>query len=221
MAKRRQPPVIPSIVRKGPVRKPKVEFVIACEGKATEPAYLKACVDYYGLGSVRLRVLRERGVPLTVVRLAIAERERLMAEYRRSPDSVSYGFVVWAVFDRDEHPQYDEAIKLAADNNIMIAVSNPCFELWPYLHYIDCNAHIERDALQAALADIAPPYHHKLNPIVDFADLAHRVADAENRAKELELAAARHGTPYGNPTTSMHALVRHVINNGRQQPRNS
>jgi hypothetical protein len=221
MAKRRQPPAIPSIVRTGPVRKPKVEFVIACEGKATEPEYLKACVDYYGLGSVRLRVLKERGVPLTVVRLAIAERERLMAEYRGSPDSVSYGFVVWAVFDRDEHPQYDEAIKLAIDNKIMIAVSNPCFELWPYLHYVDCNAHTERDAMHAALAEIAPPYHHKRNPIVDFTALADRVADAEHRAKELELAADRNGTPYGNPTTGMYGLVRHVINNGRRQPQNS
>lgn len=74
--------------------------------------------------------------------------------------------------------------------------------------------------MQAALAEIAPPYHHKRNPVVDFEPLANRVAEAGHRAKELELIAAHNRTPFGNPVTGMHALVRHVINNGRQQPRN-
>jgi hypothetical protein len=221
MPKRRAAPPIPSIARRGPARQPKVEFVIACEGEATEPDYLKACIEYYGVGAVRLRILKERGVPLTLVRIAVEERERLMAEYRKTPDNYSYGFVVWAIFDRDEHPKYDDAIKLAQENNILIAVSNPCFELWPYLHFADCNAHIERDAMQAKLADLAPPYHHKNHPIVDFQRMAGLVEDAGRRAGELERIANENDTPYGNPTTGMHHFVRSVINNGRRQPNNT
>lgn len=220
MPKRRAAPAVPSITRHGPVRQPKVEFVIACEGVSTEPEYLTACTNYYGVGAVRLRILKEKGVPLTLVRLAIDERERLMEEYRKNPEKIGYGFVVWAIFDRDEHPHFDEAIKLAIEHKILIAVSTPCFEIWPYLHYADCNAHVERDVMQARLAEIAPPYHHKNNPIVGFEDLADRVDHAERRARELERMAKENGMPYGNPTTGMHHFVRAIINNGRRQPDN-
>jgi len=211
---RRQPPALPSLSRKPATRKPKVEFVIACEGTATEPYYLKQCIDYYGAGAVHLRILKQTGVPLTLVDLAIQERERLMENYRKTPEQYSYGFVVWAVFDRDIHPEYEQAIALAQKNNIMLAVSNPCFELWPYLHLSECGNHLHRHDMQAALAKVLPGYHHEKNPIIDFSRIAKNVDVAEKRASVLE----RDAEPFCNPTTGMHRLVRAVINNGKRQP---
>ena len=78
--KKRAPPAQPSLHRRSPIRSPKVEFVIACEGKATEPAYLRECIRHYGAGSVKLRILKETGVPLTLVKLAISEREALLEQ---------------------------------------------------------------------------------------------------------------------------------------------
>lgn len=215
---RRAPPRPPSINRSGPTRAPKVEFVIACEGKATEPAYLRECIRHYGAGAVKLRILKETGVPLTLVKLAISERETLLDSYRRVPDQYSYGFVVWAVFDRDAHPHYDEAIALAKANNILLAVSNPCFELWPFLHFEDCASHMHRHDMQSALARVMPAYHHERQPIVDFNSLVHNVTQAERRARMLEKAAAENNSPFANPTTSMSDLVGAVINNGKKQP---
>lgn len=215
---KRPPPPPPSISRRGPVRAPKVEFVIACEGKATEPAYLRECIRHYGAGTVRLRILRETGVPLTLVNLAIAERKALLERYRQTPGQYSYGFVVWAVFDRDAHPNYGQAIALAQAHNIKLAVSNPCFELWSYLHLSDCRAHTERHEMQGLLSDRMPAYHHERNPIIDFESIVEKVEDAERRAKTLELAAERNNDVFENPTTSIYELVRAVINNGKKQP---
>jgi hypothetical protein len=216
--KKRAPPAQPSLHRRSPIRSPKVEFVIACEGKATEPAYLRECIRHYGAGSVKLRILKETGVPLTLVKLAISEREALLEQYRRTPDQHSYSFVVWAIFDRDAHPHYDEAIALAKANNILLAVSNPCFELWPFLHFEDCASHTHRHDMQAALARVMPAYHHERTPIVDFESLVGEVGRAERRAQALQKAADANDAPYDNPTTSMSSLVRAVIKNGRKQP---
>ena len=49
---------------------------------------------------------------------------------RRSKDSFEENDQVWAVFDRDEHPRFDEAIALCDGHGVLVGRSNPCFELW-------------------------------------------------------------------------------------------
>lgn len=220
MGKRVPVPTLPSLKRPSAIRQPKVEFVIACEGRATEPEYLRSCIEYYGAGSVRLRILRQTGVPLTLVEMAIAEREKLLRQYRSAPERYSYGFVVWVVFDRDVHPNYDKAIELAQQNKILLAVSNPCFEIWPQLHLSECHDHLHRHDMQASLSILMPSYHHDKNPIVDFDVLAKNVDAAEKRALILEQAALTQAGPFTNPTTTMYQLVRAIINNGKSQPKN-
>ena len=36
----------------------------------------------------------------------------------------------WAVFDRDEHPNFDEAVALCDSKSVRVGRSNPCFEVW-------------------------------------------------------------------------------------------
>src|SRR5436309_3458500 len=99
---RRQPP---SLRRRSATRDPKSRAVIVCEGLITEPEYfLSLAREYKALVSIKL--VKGAGVPTSVVERAIIER--------RATASDSAGFGIndqfWAVFDRDEHPQYEQAI---------------------------------------------------------------------------------------------------------------
>ncbi|WP_235203644.1 RloB family protein [Candidatus Magnetobacterium casense] len=42
---------------------------------------------------------------------------------------------VWAVFDKDDFNQFNNAIQITAKNNICVAYSNEAFELWYLLHF--------------------------------------------------------------------------------------
>ena len=66
--------------------------------------------------------------PRTLVNIAKAEsrREELNGE--------RFDFV-YCVFDRDLHPQFDEASKTAQDRGFRLARSWPCFEFWLLLHF--------------------------------------------------------------------------------------
>ena len=75
---------------------------------------------------------------------------------------------VFAVFDRDSHERYFDAlnnaqkISLRNDQNITIefkaVVSKPNFELWLLLHYEDQRAWIERDIVLSKLKSHLPNY---------------------------------------------------------------
>ncbi|MGH3940412.1 MAG: RloB family protein, partial [Pseudonocardiaceae bacterium] len=54
----------------------------------------------------------------------------------------------WCVFDVEwpkNHPNLKQAIQLARDHNIRLAISNPCFELWLILHFEDQTAFLNTD----------------------------------------------------------------------------
>lgn len=52
----------------------------------------------------------------------------------------------WCVFDVEwprHHPHLAQAIRLAEDHGIRLAISNPCFELWLILHLDDHTSFID------------------------------------------------------------------------------
>lgn len=52
---------------------------------------------------------------------------------------------VWVVFDKDDNPDFDEAIALAEKKGLNVAWSNECFELWLLLHFQDLKSGIGRN----------------------------------------------------------------------------
>jgi RloB-like protein len=52
------------------------------------------------------------------------------------------------MFDVDEHPRVPEAIELARVNNIGVALSSPCLELWFLIHFEKQTAYIDRKEAQ-------------------------------------------------------------------------
>lgn len=198
----------------------RVEIVIACEGLVTEPDYLRKCISHYGAGMVRLRVMDDRGVPITLVNLAVAERERLLAKYRKNRDLslVNSCFKVWVIFDKDEH-EVEEALALAAKHKIGVAFSNPCFELWPILHLREYGSQDGRHALQRLLSEHMPSYDHEGDPKVDFDAIKDKFDIAYERALHLNRSREAEGCIGGCPSTTVGELVLKIRQNGRVNER--
>ena len=93
-------------LRRRPARsEPKKLFIIFCEGKNTEPAYLKALRQSFSKALIKVEIVGGVGVPHTVAKSAADRAKRK----KRKLDSYEENDEIWAVFDRDEHPNYSEA----------------------------------------------------------------------------------------------------------------
>ena len=87
------------------------------------------------------------GVPMTVAEKAV-EKAKSLRRGRGRKDSFEERDQVWAVFDRDEHPRFDEAVALCKDKGVGVARSDPCFELWLILHERDYDRPCGRHEVQ-------------------------------------------------------------------------
>jgi len=191
------------IQRRGPSRQPKYRILVVCEGKKTEPGYLKRFQHHVRNPRVHVESLGPAGVPRSVVEAAITGRRVADEDARRQRDENLRWDQVWAVFDIDDHPNVAEAKQLALANDILLAVSNPCFELWAFLHFADQRGHIERTKLRAALQNHLPGYDKELA----FARMHAGYDDAVRRAQELDDAAMRADRAGRNPTTGVYLLT--------------
>lgn len=143
-----------SLKRRGATKDPKTKITIVSEGRLTEPDYFYALARHCGaLVSFDIAFEKGAGVPLSVVETAI---DLLPQMTKRS--NFSRNDSVWAVFDRDQHPHFDEAIDKAVAAGVKVAYSNPCFELWLMLHLCDWDRPMERHSMQHELAKRIPEY---------------------------------------------------------------
>jgi len=191
------------IKRRGPSRQPKYRILVVCEGKKTEPGYLRQFQHHVRNPRVHIEPLGPAGVPVTVVETAIAQRERAEADARRERDDNLRWDQVWAVFDMDDHPNVATAKQLALDNGIELAISNPCFELWALLHLAEQRSHVERSKLRTALQQHLPGYDKELA----FTKVHAGYVAAVQRAQYLDDAAIQVDRPGRNPTTGVYRLT--------------
>ena len=202
----------PSLRRRKPFRDPKRRFVLFCEGSKTEPAYFNAI--RLACSSTMIAVMTHGGVgvPYTIAMRAVqyAREHRLGRHGRDRLNSFEAGDQVWAVFDRDDHPRFKEAVHLCGDHGVHVARSNPCFELWLILHERDYSRPNHRRALQAELNRLRPEYDRHGAKTPDCNNLVLRVRDAERRAERLLINRETAGDPFGNPSTTVGRLTRAI-----------
>jgi hypothetical protein len=176
---------------------------LVSEGEVTEPSYFKRFQHDVRNPRVHVAVAKEHGVPLTVVEVAVKLCNEAQEEAKSQRDENLLWDEVWAVFDVDSHPNLEAAKRMAVQESIRLAVSNPCFELWALLHFRNQPAFIERDKVRAELQIHMPNYDKEL----DFARMKSNYAQAVQRAQELDDEAARHEEPGRNPTTGVRHLT--------------
>ena len=163
-------------------RKIRARILILCEGAVTEPEYFKKFISAFKDRLVRVEIDGQGDVPTKLVERAVKRKGQAdLRAYRQQDDFLRYN-EVWCVFDVDEHSHISEARELARSNEVHLAISNPCFELWALLHFADQTASLDRTAARSLLRRHLPGYRKAL----PFARLHPNYAGAVRRAEELE-----------------------------------
>lgn len=171
------------------------QIVVVTEGKVTEPRYLRAFGRYF---RQPVRIIKASGSPEKIVDRALEEKSNLDLQHD----------TIWVMFDRDDHPQFEQAIKDAQQKGIKIAVSNPCFELWCLLHHQDQDAHIERAECRRLLESYGT--YNRRKKSFEGSVIAEKWSDAEQRARTILLNRQREGNPFGNPSCTVHHLTKRI-----------
>ncbi len=176
-----------------PERSTQPRILIVCEGE-TEKSYFEAFRHERGLNSLRVLV---GGVPRSAVRRALKERE--------SHGPAGEYAMIWVVFDRDQHPNFEDAIESARKSGVSVAWSNPCFELWPILHRSDQTASLTSEQAERQCEELFPQWR-KPKGLYHFCLPDERKACS--RAKKLRQRHKLNASPESeNPSTSVDVLV--------------
>lgn len=187
---------------------PKPRLLIVCEGKVTEPQYFRGFANACQNPRVSLEVIKEVGVPLTVVTTARDQmQEAKKAAVKEKDDNLEYDSV-WAVIDVDEHPNMSDAIQMARDNGVQLAISNPNFELWLLLHFREHPGAQHRDVVKKLLTGFLKDYDKH----VDYKHCEAGYAEAVKRASRLGTCDLQKCLPGPNPSTGVHALTESIAN---------
>jgi hypothetical protein len=203
------------LARKESRHAPYARILIVCEGEKTEPLYFGEIQQEYRLNPANVKIVHPKcTTPLQIVEAAI-ERVKEDKEW-------DYAY---CVFDRDDHPNYDQALQKATANDKKIPMSSgetarliaipssPCFELWLLLHfaYHDSDSHrsLVTDLLDQP--DRLPGYTKGQGD--HFARTKDRLAEAYKNAETLRSERNRHGS-IGVPYTNVDLLVRHLMTLG-------
>ena len=194
-------------------RAPCDRILIVSEGRKTEPQYFDEIRRWFRLPVRNVTALAsELGTnPVQVVQYAKTLFEHGDLKKNIEPRSFER---VFAVFDRDEHGGYFDALcqakaldlKLKNDEKRRIhfkAISSvPCFELWLLLHYEDIRVPIERDEAIRRLKQHIPGYTKGMNNV--FATTHCYLETAIRRAEAL----TNHFNACTGPFTHVAELVR-------------
>ncbi|MBT2411754.1 RloB domain-containing protein [Streptomyces sp. ISL-12] len=173
-------------------------ILVVCGARNTEPIYVRGLLKAVDNRAVEVQIKVCPRDPVSVVRHAAGERARTGDHYAHT----------WCVLDVDDFAHLDEALRLARVENIEIALSNPCFELWLLLHFTDHRAPV--DGYRQAVRHLVP--HHsgysKAAERFSFTPYRNTWPDAVERARRLAEAGEEHKQ---NPSTGMWRLIRQIV----------
>lgn len=172
------------LVRKAATRPPYDRVLIVCEGEKTERQYFKDIGKHYQLSN-NIEIVGTRGKPpQQVVKYAAKKLEDKQYDFER----------VYCVFDRDEHPEFKNALYSAQKINKKLdkksiqfkaIPSNPCFEIWFLLHFESLtDKEITSRNLQKKLKKKYLPNYEK-NAEGVFEKLGDKLNDALENCKKL------------------------------------
>ena len=191
--------------RREPFRDVKPILLVVCEGAVTEKEYLLGLAKQSRNSRVHVEIASEAGLdPKSLVEIAKGHKKRAEEDAEKQEDDNLAYDQVWCLHDIDDHPEEKIATakQMAKDHGIKLAVSNPSFELWLYLHFKN-TGQIHRDKLKTLLKKHVPQYDKHVN----FSDYESGLPEAIKRSKALDKLASQAVTPGHNPTTGVHRLV--------------
>ncbi|KUP97058.1 RloB family protein [Thermobifida cellulosilytica] len=190
--------------RRTNTREAKPRVLVVCEGERTEVEYLKGVIAFFGALPVEVETVGLGRDPLQVVQEAVDRRREARIDARRAKDANLAFDEVWCLVDVDEHTRLDQALTLGRQEEIKVAVSNPCFELWLLYHFQDLASAIDRTVLsREKLSKYLPGYDKHLPPGFPYSDHSKARARALRAAPEHR-ETCRKGP---NPSTTVWLLI--------------
>jgi hypothetical protein len=135
---------------KGRVGRARQVYVFT-EGEVTEPEYIDIIVRKGTWAEAGRTVQHHIENPNAEGKLRkplrmVQEAVRTLRKVEREAENAGLGPrdwnwpQVWVLFDRDDHQNIPEALRLADKEGVRVAYSHPCFELWRLLHYTNYTA---------------------------------------------------------------------------------
>lgn len=198
--------------RKKGTELPRWKIYIVCEGSVTEPQYFRDFARHSKSQIVEIQIIEKCGPVRELINKVKGLEETLEKAAKRSSDSFAKLYRVWGVPDVDEHPKLKEALNLAKEHHLNIALSNPCFELWGLLHFAPHDGPMHRRDAQKQLATLMPSYSHDKAPVLDCGLLHEKYPDAVTNAKRGLAAREAEGTERGNPSSNVFELTEEILN---------
>jgi hypothetical protein len=189
-------------------------ILIVSEGSKTEPNYFHEIRQKYRLHTANVAVhhCALGTAPIQVVQYAKSLFENGDVKKQIQPRAFER---VYAVFDRDDHRTYFDALGSALtldgylrnDNKqsvIFKAIASvPSFELWLLLHYEDIQGPIHRDEVMRRLRGHIP--HYAKGAVGAFATTCNHLGIATTRAENLAKRFTAHDG--SEPFTAINELV--------------
>jgi RloB-like protein len=173
-------------------RTQRTTVLISTNGKSTETRYFKFIKHLPWVSVGHVAVTFTNGSPMQAIREAAQQR---------TDDDYD---VAWVVCDVDEFDT-NEAASEARKQDVSLAWSNPCFEVWLLLHREDHAAFLAnpRKACERLSKSLGRPWDKSA---LNFADFEQGIVAAIERAKKLADA------PTGNPSTNVWMLLEELGN---------
>lgn len=186
--------------RKIPSREVKEVILIVYEGKSTEYNYIWSIKKEYRHSNVLLKG------PYPDPKTQILETQKILRQ--------NMGInKVYCLFDHDGRKSFQIALELIAKHNkkhgikIQPITSNPCFEIWPFLHFTYSTKGFQSDSLIKALQKHLPKYRKNLPTI--YEELKKKTPQAIKNAEKLSIHQGHDCSK--NPYTEVHQLVKVLL----------
>ena len=191
------------------IRKINPRILILCQGE-TEPIYFKSIKnDKKLIATVVIKSIKGISKQIVEEAIKIAQKE----EKQKNPFSA-----IWTVCDHDNHKYHKEAFELAKKNNVEIAFSSICFEIWFLLHFeYTCKAFDSGKSLCNYLEKYIKDYD-KTNQSYYEKRLKNNTTNAIQNAEKLRLEQKNNNPDEQifdlNPYTNVDKLVNYLIGQG-------
>ena len=142
---------------------PRKVFIFT-EGSVTEQRYFQEFIAFYNIPQARVRVIDRESThssPDSVIGYVIDFQKTI----RKNESDISAHYVYWLVIDTDRWgANLAKTVDDAYQRNFDVAISNPCFEIWLLLHYLDADSVKDNETLSKQLS-------------FEYLDCDHRVLD--------------------------------------------
>jgi protein-arginine kinase activator protein McsA len=189
------------------VRDTRKVILVVCEGTKTEPNYFEDMGKHLRIN--------------TIVEIdGTGRNTRDLVNHASSRKSEDFD-EIWCVFDKDDFSDNDfnSAIQKAEQQEVCVAYSNECFELWYVLHYNYHTTSHKRDHYCKNLNSLTGERYEK-GSVGMYYKLLEKLPKAIKHAQRLTKEHKGKTPARANPSTTVHLLVQRLQEIAKKQELN-